>query len=223
MCVPWTIRNAVVFHAFVPISNNAGTALAGANCSLTYHGAQLGSWRSTFGATPNPNGECFGGFDVRAHGFDEADAAAAERAKGVRYARDNTRRLVTAVVPARLGRTWGVWRVDQQIQLATLEGRVERWERIGTWMYWVLAPLAIGGLVLLRLRRVPIGPLVAPLVVVTLATVATYGNQRFRIAAEPVLVVGAATALVAAVGSARTRMSAGDGAVRSGGTDPRPS
>ncbi len=134
----------------------------------------------------------------------------------MRYARDNTRRLVTAVVPARLGRTLAVWRVDQQIQLATLEGRVERWERLGTWMYWVLAPLAIGGLVVMRLRRVPIGPLVAPLVAVMLATIATYGNQRFRIAAEPVLVVGAATALVAAVGSARTRNAGGDGAVRSG-------
>ncbi len=82
VCAPWTIRNAAVFHAFVPISNNAGTALAGANCSLTYHGAQLGSWRSTFGARPNPNGECFGGFDVRARDFDEADAAAAERGEG---------------------------------------------------------------------------------------------------------------------------------------------
>lgn len=34
--VPWTIRNAVQLHAFVPISNNIGTAVDGANCDLTY-------------------------------------------------------------------------------------------------------------------------------------------------------------------------------------------
>ncbi len=32
--VPWTIHNAVRLHAFVPISNNIGTAVDGANCDL---------------------------------------------------------------------------------------------------------------------------------------------------------------------------------------------
>src|SRR6266700_6118479 len=40
--VPWTIRNAVRLHAFVPISNNIGTAVDGANCDLTYSGSQIG-------------------------------------------------------------------------------------------------------------------------------------------------------------------------------------
>src|SRR5256885_4488606 len=43
--VPWTIRNAVRLHAFVPISNNIGTAVDGANCDLTYSGSQIGLWR----------------------------------------------------------------------------------------------------------------------------------------------------------------------------------
>ncbi len=46
--VPWTIRNAVRLHAFVPISNNIGTAVDGANCDLTYSGSQIGLWRETF-------------------------------------------------------------------------------------------------------------------------------------------------------------------------------
>src|SRR4051794_29520618 len=41
---PWTIRNAVQFDAFVPISTNDATVLAGANCPLTYHGVDLGGW-----------------------------------------------------------------------------------------------------------------------------------------------------------------------------------
>ena len=36
--VPWTIRNQQTFHQLVPVSNNLGTALAGANCRLTYFG-----------------------------------------------------------------------------------------------------------------------------------------------------------------------------------------
>jgi hypothetical protein len=208
VCVPWTIRNATTFHAFVPVSNNAGTALSGANCRLTYGGPFLGSWRSTFGATPDPDAECFGGFDVRAPNFDEADAAAAERRKGLTYARDHTRRLVAVVVPARFGRTWALWRVDQQISLATLEGRVEAWERTGTYMYWVLGVLAIVGLVSLHRRRVAMGPLLAPVVAASVATVAVYGNQRFRSMAEPVLVVAASSALVVLVRRVQARVAA---------------
>ena len=40
--VPWTIRNQQTFHEFVPVSNNVGTALAGANCQPTYLGPLVG-------------------------------------------------------------------------------------------------------------------------------------------------------------------------------------
>ena len=39
MIAPWTIRNAVRFHAFVPVSNNVATLVDGANCDATYGGA----------------------------------------------------------------------------------------------------------------------------------------------------------------------------------------
>ena len=60
--VPWAVRNQTTFHSFVAVSNNLGTALAGANCELTYHGPALGSWRSTFGSDDASRGRCFTGF-----------------------------------------------------------------------------------------------------------------------------------------------------------------
>lgn len=194
---PWTIRNAVALHAFVPISTNVGTAIDGANCDLTYYGPQLGSWRSTFGARPASSSACFEGFDVRRADFDEAAAATTHRDEGLRYTRHHLRRLVTAVMPARFMRTWGLWHVDQQIDLATLEGRTTRWETIGTWMYWCLLPLAAVGVLVLAYRHVRVWPLLATAVAVAIATVLTYGNQRFRVAAEPAIVVAAAVTLVA--------------------------
>ena len=62
-------------------------------------------------------------------------------------------------------------------------------------MYWFLLPLAVTGTVLLARRRVPIWPLVSTAVAVSITTVLTYGNQRFRLTAEPAIVLAAAIAL----------------------------
>jgi hypothetical protein len=206
--VPWTIRNQQTFHAFVPVSNNVGTALAGANCGLTYSGTSLGSWRSTFAVGDASAGQCFTGFNGSQPGFDEARAAADARHRGLTYAQDHAGDL-PKVVLARLGRTFGVFRPEQQIRLEALEGRPIGWERAGTWLEWVLYPFAIAGAVLLVRRRAPVWPLAAAVLSVLASTVVTYGNQRFRIGAEPAIIVAAATAAVALFGR-----------LRSPGTDP---
>jgi hypothetical protein len=62
-------------------------------------------------------------------------------------------------------------------------------------MLWMLSPLAVLGALRLRRRRVPITPLVAPVVIVTLVAAAFYGLVRFRAPAEVSIVVLAAVAL----------------------------
>jgi hypothetical protein len=193
--VPWSIRNQRTFHRFVPVSNNVGTALAGANCGPTYSGPYLGSWRSTFGTGDRSAGQCFTGFNGSQRGFDEATAAADARHQGITYARDHLVDL-PKVAAARLLRTFGLFRPGQQVQLEALEGRPEGWERGGTWLEWVLEALAIGGAVVLVRRRAPLWPLAAAVVSVLVATLVTYGNQRFRMGAEPAIIVCAAAALV---------------------------
>jgi Dolichyl-phosphate-mannose-protein mannosyltransferase len=203
--VPWTIRNAVRLHAFVPISNNIGTAVDGANCDLTYSGSQIGLWRETFSqfgdsARRRPQAKaCFEGFDIRRRDFEEADVANKHRGDGITYARDQLSR-VPLVVAVRELRTWGVYAPRQQIDFESLEGRPKRWQGVGTVMYWVLLPFAVAGAVLLLRRRARVWPLLSTAVVVVLTTALTYGQQRFRIADEPSLVVLAAVSVVAVVG-----------------------
>ena len=194
--IPWTIRNQSTFHSFVAVSNNLGTALAGANCGPTYSGESLGSWRSTFGAGDALAGQCFTGFNGRQPHFNEATASAAARTKGLDFMSDHVSSL-PKVVTARLLRTFGLFRPDQQINLEALEGRPEGWERAGTWFDWVLYPFAVGGLMLLIRRRAPVWPLIAGVLSVIASTLVTYGNQRFRIGAEPAIIIGAASGVVA--------------------------
>ncbi|HYU38661.1 MAG TPA: glycosyltransferase family 39 protein [Acidimicrobiia bacterium] len=207
---PWTIRNAARLHAFVPISNNIGTAVDGANCDLTYSGAQIGLWRETFTTfgdaarrLPQAKG-CFEGFDIRRRNFDETDVANFHRRSGVSYARHHLSRA-PLVVAVRELRTWGLYAPRQQIEFESLEGRPRRWQGVGTVMYWVLLSLAVAGAIVLVRRRVRVWPLVSTAVVASVTTALTYGQQRFRIAAEPAIVVLAAVSLAALAAWRRPR------------------
>jgi 4-amino-4-deoxy-L-arabinose transferase-like glycosyltransferase len=195
--LPWTIRNVVRFHTFIPVSNNVSTLVDGANCDATYHGPQIGLWRETFSqpgtrAVALPQAEaCFEGFDIADPRFDEAQAARTHTRAGLTYARDHLSALpkVTAV---RVLRTWGAYAPRQQVDFESLEGRPRAWQFRGTVMYWILVPFAIGGAIVLRRRRRLLWPLAATAVTVTIVSAATYGQQRFRIAAEPaILILGA--------------------------------
>ena len=67
----------------------------------------------------------------------------------------------------------------------------------------MLAPLAILGAVLLRRTRRPWALMLAPVVMVAFVSVTAYGFTRFRVAAEPALIVLAAVALTGAWGARR--------------------
>ncbi|MGZ6908943.1 MAG: glycosyltransferase family 39 protein [Acidimicrobiia bacterium] len=194
--LPWTLRNQSTFHQLVPVSNNLGTALAGANCDPTYSGPSLGSWRSTFGHGDAAAGQYFTGFNGHQPHFNEAKAAAAARRRGLTYAGDHAGDL-PEVGAARVLRTFGLFRPSQQIELEALEGRPLGWERVGTWFDWALLPLAFGGFVVMVRGRAAWWPPLATVISVVVTSLLTYGNQRFRIGAEPALVLAAAVALVA--------------------------
>jgi 4-amino-4-deoxy-L-arabinose transferase-like glycosyltransferase len=198
---PWTIRNAIRLHAFVPVSNNVATLVDGANCDATYHGEQIGLWRETFSQSPAaasaPQANaCFQGFAIADPRFDEATASSADTRAGASYARHHIGSLPKVAV-VRVLRTWGLYAPRQQIDFESLEGRPRSWQRIGTVMFWILLPFAIAGTFVLRRRRRLVWPLAAAALTVTLVSAATYGQQRFRIAAEPALLVLSAVALVA--------------------------
>ena len=170
---PWTIRNATTFDRPVLVSTNDGTVLTGANCHDTYHGSEIGFWRTECRSAPRP-------------GRDEAEQSATWRREGAEYARDHAGRLVV-VVPVRLLRTWNLWSPRQLVEQA--EGRDRTVEALGAAVYFLLLPLAVYGAVLLRRRRAPLWVLLVPPLLATFVTVTAYGYTRFRHPADLAIVV----------------------------------
>ena len=82
---------------------------------------------------------------------------------------------------------------------AVFEGRNVTVEKLGVFVYYVTALLAIAGTVLLRRRHGPWLVLLAPLVLVLFVSITGYGFTRFRVGAEPALIVLAAVAVEALV------------------------
>jgi 4-amino-4-deoxy-L-arabinose transferase-like glycosyltransferase len=176
---PWTIRNATTFERPVLISTNDATVLTGANCHDTYHGRDLGFWRTECRSPVTED--------------DEAEQSAKWRSEGIEYAGDHAGRLVAVVVPVRVARTWNVWQPARQVELA--EGRDRTMEALGVAVYFLLLPLAVYGALLLRRRGAPLWVLMAPPIAVTFVSVTAYGYTRFRHSADLVIVVLAGLAL----------------------------
>jgi hypothetical protein len=173
---PWAIRNADRFGAFVPISTNESTVLAGANCPLTYHGIDLGGW----------NIECIS----KRRDDNEADQAAIWRREATDYAREHAGRL-PVVGAVRLLRVWDLWQPRRQVMFA--EGRQRRVEQAGVAVYFAFVALGALGAVTLHRRGVTLLVLLAPAVAVCVAAVLGYGIPRLRHGFEiPLLVLAAA-------------------------------
>jgi drug/metabolite transporter (DMT)-like permease len=184
---PWVVRNNERVGQPTLATLDSGTALAGTNCRATYYGPKLGSW--------DP-----GCADItRLSHLDEVALNNRLSRDGLRYARSHAQRL-PLVVPVRVLRLWGVWDPPGEVRLESIESRNVAWQWI-TWGGLVpTAVLAAYGIALLRHDRARVVPLVSVLVSVTLAAAASYGKQRFRAAAEPVLLVAASVAIVHLVG-----------------------
>ncbi|HKA03547.1 MAG TPA: glycosyltransferase family 39 protein, partial [Acidimicrobiales bacterium] len=180
----WTARNAIRLHVFQPLTNNNGTLIAGGNCDGVYAGYQIGLWRL----------DCVQATDVT--GRSETDAAARYRRAGLDYARDHRGR-VPVVVAARVVRTWGAWNPSRQTDYESLEGRPKAWINASWVVGWFVLALAVVGAVGQRRRRRPMWLLLGPVVVATVTAAVGYGNSRFRMVAEPGLVVLAAVGIVA--------------------------
>jgi len=188
---PWTLRNAIEFGRFIPVSQNYKGAILGANCAEIYGSPKYrGTWSP----------RCIHAFDFG--GMTEAEIFDRGRDTGLRYAFDHRDQL-PAVVAARLLRTWGLYDPAEWQGYAETEVRSSRFQQRTFWIGWGLLALAPVGLVVVRRRSTAsFWILAAPIALVCASSVIGYGNTRFRAAAEPALVVLAAVAL-ARFGAAR--------------------
>jgi hypothetical protein len=198
---PWVAYNLARFEDPTTISTNDGIALAGSNCDPVYSGGGIGL---TYLAPP-----CL---DDPPPPGDQSQVATLYRRRAIDYARDHAG-SVPRVVAARVARTWGLYRPGDMISFNEGEGREPWTTRLGMAVYYpLLAAAVVGAVALARRRGVRfLWPLVVPAVVVTVGAALTYGQTRFRAAAEPSLVVLAAAGAVHAVAWAARRR-AGPGA-----------
>jgi len=197
LIAPWVGYNLARFKEPTFLSTNDGIALLGSNCDSVYFGDGIGlTDLKCLGR--NPRG-------------DQSVDSKIYRDRAFDYIRDHKKRAVL-VAAARVGRTWSLYRPWDMVSFNKGEGR-EGWVTIlGLIMYFPLLVAAVAGWVVLRRRRRPSWPLLVPAVVVTIASAVTYGQTRFRVPAEPSLVVLAAVAVGAVVArdwpARRTRLTA---------------
>jgi 4-amino-4-deoxy-L-arabinose transferase-like glycosyltransferase len=180
---PWVIRNLTTFEEPTTLGTGFGVVLAYSNCDATYSGPHLGYWDD--------------GCALRGYvpGSDESVFDARAREKGVTYLRDHVERL-PIVVAARIGRVWEVFRPFQNVELnAFFERRGTAASWAGLISYWLLLPCAIGGLVALRRRRIPIFPYLAIAASVTVTVATSFGITRYRAPVDVVLPLLAAVAI----------------------------
>ena len=181
---PWVGYNLSRFKEPTYLSTNDGIALLGSNCDSVYYGDGIGlTDLKCLG--PNPRG-------------DQSVDSRIFRDRAFDYIRDHKKRAVL-VAFARVGRTWSVYRPWDMVNYNKGEGR-EGWvTTLGLIAYYPLLIAAVAGWVVMRRRRRRSWPLLVPALVVTIASAATYGQTRFRVPAEPTIVVLAAVAITAVV------------------------
>jgi hypothetical protein len=186
---PWVTFNMTRFSHPVFISDRLGVTLSSANCDTSWHGPLAGYWAMPC-ALASVNG-------VRG---DESAENSVATGVGLRYVEHHLGSW-PVVEAERLGRTFGFWRVSQQIGLDGLvEGRPRPWVWVGLWSFYGLVAAAPFGVIRLRRSGTWTFPLWAVLGDVVLVVLVTYGETRFRATLEPVLVLLAAVAIDGAMG-----------------------
>jgi 4-amino-4-deoxy-L-arabinose transferase-like glycosyltransferase len=209
---PWTIRNAVVFDRFVPVSTQLGTALAG-----TYNEAARtdrdhpASWRS-LRRVPDYQ------YLVRPARWHQTPEPVLERklrAAALRYAAHH---------PAYVAEV-GFWNTARMLDLAGMSwsrhtastiGIGPRWADAGVVTFWLFAALAIAGALTARGRRTPRYIAAVPALLFLSVAFLVFETPRYRTGIDPFIVMLASVALSAGwdVGAARRRPARPDHAAR---------
>jgi hypothetical protein len=186
---PWVVRNWIQLDRLM-LSSQLEVTLATANCDSTYHGDLVGYWDFS---CAGPILEEAGIETPDNPDFDRVLGEAAER-----YIRDNLAE-VPRVMAIRMGRTLTIYRPGQQIQLDTFgEGASRTVANLGLWGFRLFAVAGTAGAIVLRRRRVPVFPLLAPIVTVVITVLLLYSTTRFRAPADLSLAVLSAAAVDAA-------------------------
>ena len=186
---PWTIRNAVTLHAFVPVSTQFGSALAGTyNSEARADKVNPASWRTLkrvddyrpifnqVRSTPEPVLEK----QLRKASIEFIKAHPAYVATVAYW---TTRRMLDLA-----GMEWS-------IHTAATISATRGWAIAGVICFWVFAVLAIFGATTRRARAAPLWLWSVPLLMYLSVVFLVVETPRYRTAIDPFIVLLAALAL----------------------------
>ena len=179
---PWVGRNLATFKDPTYISTGDGLALLGSNCPQTYSGPELGLW--SLSCTTSVKG-----------GGDESVQSSRDQHAALQYIEHHADRL-PAVVLARVGRVWDLYKPVQMAHVEVGEGRPFAASLAGLGFYYALLPFSVAGIVILRRRRIDQWFLLVPAGAVTLVSALVFAPVRYRAPFEVCLVVLAAPAML---------------------------
>jgi Dolichyl-phosphate-mannose-protein mannosyltransferase len=184
---PWIAYCQTAFHDPEVLSSDLGIGLIQDNNGHTYFGPRIGFWYSPASGHPIAG--------------DESQIDHNYQHLALSYAKAHYTQL-PQVVLARIGRLWDLYEPFQTAQFTAVPAscppvtgcEVDSVEDLATqqawiWSFYVLSPLAVIGLVVLRRRRTIIYPILSLAVVVTLVAVIEAGVLRFRAPFEDAFVV----------------------------------
>jgi len=192
--LPWTIRNAIELHAFVPVATQSGLVLAGTYNDVSRHDPDApAAWR------PPSDVPRYARF-FRDPSLNEAELDSELRSRAVDYAASNP-----GYVPAvgwhnllRLAHLGGArYEDDQAGERNVTAGQQD----VGRYGFYVVAILALAGALTPLARRSPWYLWLMP--VLLLSVVFTEGLMRLRAPIDPFLVLLAACALATLYARAR--------------------
>jgi 4-amino-4-deoxy-L-arabinose transferase-like glycosyltransferase len=191
---PWTVRNAVVLHAFVPVSTQLGSALAGTYNDQARHDPENpASWRSI------KRVDVYRPLWARVRQIPEAEFERRLRATALDYVADHP--LYVAEV--------GYWSTLRTLDLAgldrsrataaTIDVRAG-WALAGVICFWVVAALALAGTATRRARLAPAFVWAVPVLMLLSVVFLVVETPRYRTPLDPFFVLLAALALATAWG-----------------------
>ena len=199
MIAPWTIRNAVELHHFIPVADETGITLRG-----TYNEASASDrrlpykWRFYWSIPQDAR--------VKQRAFHEKEIPLSQQleSRALGYiGRHPTAPL--AVAWSNLRRMFELRGSYAWHQSAQAIGLHESDAQVGVISFWVLCALAIGGLFTAAARRAPPWLWTLPVLYALTIVFINVETPRFREPIDPFLLLLAACAVRTAVGYVRSR------------------
>ena len=213
--VPWTMRNASVLDAFVPVSTQSGYALAGTyNDEAREHPRFPAIW------VPPWRVDALQPVYMD-RGLDEVELSAELRDRALDYIREHPEYL-GEVVGRNVLRLLNLEGPAIERYLAPVEGYPIELVNVSVYAFWLVALLAVAGAFTSAARRAPVALWGVPLFM-ALSSVLFLGLTRYRSPADPFVVMLASLALLAARDRLRRGLPTRNGhaSIRPGGRPSR--